>query len=243
MPSPSRSLVLAGSASALGGALLSACLVGFLNQAAPAQAALAALGGALIPAGALALAWSERASMGPSIGPANAVTFSRGALGATAGGVGLLGFSMSLSPSLLWAVVVVSIVALCMDGLDGWAARRFDCASLFGARLDMELDGMTTAALCVLAWSSGAAGAWILLSGAMRGLFILAARVWPWMSRPLFQSQRRRVVCVIQIATLIAACSPLFSGISAWVAGAGLAALIYSFGVDTVWLYTHRERP
>ena len=243
MASSSRSLVFAGTASALGGALLGACLAGFLNQASSAQAALCALGSALGPAGAVVLAWGERKSMGPWIGPANGVTLSRGALGATAGGVGLLGFAMPLSDTLLWAVVSLSVVALCMDGLDGWAARRFDCASPFGARLDMELDGMTTAALCVLAWSSGAAGAWILLSGAMRGLFILAARGWPWMDRPLFQSQRRRVVCVIQIATLIAACSPLFASISAWVAGAGLATLIYSFGVDTQWLYTHRERP
>ena len=243
MPSPSRTLVLAGTTSALGGALLAAILAGLLNQASSPQAALAALGAALIPAGALALAWSERQSMGAGIGPANWVTFCRGSLGAVAGGVGLLGFAMPLSPGLLWAVVALSVVALAMDGLDGWAARRFDCASPFGARLDMELDGMTTAALCVLAWSSGAAGAWILLSGAMRGLFILAARVWPWMDRPLFPSQRRRVVCVIQIATLIAACAPLLSGVSAWIAGAGLAALIYSFGVDTHWLYTHRERP
>ncbi len=243
MHSPSRSLILAGAVSALGAALLAAILAGALNQASSAQAALAALGATLVPAGALALAWGERQSMGKEIGPANWVTFSRGALGASAGGVGLLAFAMPLNTGLLWAVVVLSILALCMDGLDGWAARRFDCASPFGARLDMELDGMTTAALCVLAWSSGAAGAWILLSGAMRGLFILAARLWPWMDRPLFPSQRRRVVCVIQIATLIAACAPLFSSISAWVAGAGLAALIYSFGVDTYWLYTHRERP
>jgi phosphatidylglycerophosphate synthase len=243
MHSPSRSLILAGAVSALGAALLAAILAGALNQASSAQAALAALGATLVPAGALALAWGERQSMGKEIGPANWVTFSRGALGASAGGVGLLAFAMPLSTGLLWAVVVLSILALCMDGLDGWAARRFDCASPFGARLDMELDGMTTAALCVLAWSSGAAGAWILLSGAMRGLYILAARLWPWMDRPLFPSQRRRVVCVIQIATLIAACAPLFSSISAWVAGAGLAALIYSFGVDTYWLYTHRERP
>lgn len=243
MPSASRTLALAGAASALGGALLGAILAGALNQASSGQAALAALGAALVPAGALALAWGERQSMGPELGPANGVTFARGALGATAGGVGLLGFAMPLSDGLLWAVVVLSVLALLMDGLDGWAARRFDCASPFGARLDMELDGTTTAALCLLAWSSGAAGAWILLSGAMRGLFILAARRWPWMDRPLFPSQRRRVVCVIQIATLIAACAPLFSSVSAWLAGAGLATLIYSFGVDTAWLYTHRERP
>ncbi|MFT5583375.1 MAG: phosphatidylglycerophosphate synthase [Cognaticolwellia sp.] len=243
MPSPSRSLVLAAIASALGGALVSASLVGLLNQASSAQAALAAVGGALIPAGALALSWGARQSIGTTVGPANGVTFARGSLGAAAGGVGLVGFVMPLSWGVLWAVVAIAVLALCLDGLDGWVARRFDCASPFGARLDMEMDGLFTLALCVLAWSSGAAGAWILLSGALRGLFILASRVWPWMDRPLFPSQRRRVVCVVQIATLIAACSPPFASISAWVAGAGLATLIYSFGVDTLWLHTHRERP
>ena len=120
MASSSRSLVFAGTASALGGALLGACLAGFLNQASSAQAALCALGSALVPAGAVVLAWGERKSMGPWIGPANGVTLSRGALGATAGGVGLLGFAMPLSDTLLWAVVSLSVVALCMDGLDGW---------------------------------------------------------------------------------------------------------------------------
>lgn len=243
MATPDTKLALAGVLSALGAALLTGVLAAGLAQASLGAALLSAGGAACVPIGALALAWGQRESMGASLGPANAITLLRGSIGASAAGMGVLALFSPLSASLTWTVLVLAMLALALDGLDGWVARRMDCASPFGGRLDMELDGMFTIALSFWAWSSGAAGAWILLSGALRPLFIVATRIWPWMDRPLFQSEHRRVICVVQIATLIGALSPLLAPWSAWIAAIGLLSLIYSFGIDTLWLIRRRELP
>lgn len=243
MATPDTKLARAGALSTLGAALLSGVLAVTVANVTAGPALLSALGAACVPVGALALAWGQRESMGASLGPANAVTLLRASLGASAAGMGVLALFSPLSDALTWGVLALAMLALALDGLDGWVARRMDCASPFGGRLDMELDGMFTVALSLWAWSSGAAGPWILLSGALRPLFIVAARLWPWMDRPLFPSERRRVICVVQIATLIGALSPLLARVSDWVAALGLLSLIVSFGIDTLWLFRRRELP
>lgn len=37
-----------------------------------------------------------------------------------------------------WGVLMVAAVALALDGVDGWLARRQHLVSQFGARFDME---------------------------------------------------------------------------------------------------------
>lgn len=241
--SPVRSapLVWGTAASALGCLALAALLAP--PGLGPGLRVLAGLGAAAVPTVAMALAWGERRSAGGRLGPANGITLGRAALGSGAGSVGVWAFAQPPSDAILWAVGLLGTLALVLDGVDGAVARRTNTASAFGARLDMEVDGTFTAALCLVVWSSGAAGAWILLSGALRGLFILAGQAFPWMNRPLYPSQRRRVVCVIQIASLLLALCPWLQAVSVWIAALGLAALIYSFGRDTLWLFQRRNDP
>jgi hypothetical protein len=81
---------------------------------------------------------------------------------------------------------------------------------------------------------------WILLSGLLRYLFVAAGWIFPWMRGPLPQTRRAKVVCVMQISTLVLALSPpVPESASAAIAGAGLLALGSSFFVDTLWLWRH----
>jgi phosphatidylglycerophosphate synthase len=133
--------------------------------------------------------------------------------------------------------VALAIAALVLDGFDGWAARRQGVVSAFGARFDMEVDAFLILALSALVWRFDKAGAWVLASGLMRYVFVAAGLVWPWFDRELPASRRRQVVCVVQIAGLVAALAPVItSPLSAWVAGLSLAALAWSFWVDVRWL-------
>ncbi|MED5370653.1 MAG: CDP-alcohol phosphatidyltransferase family protein [Myxococcota bacterium] len=237
MPAIPHRLLLAAAGAALASTLLGLWLA---PPGLPLSAlALSALGGIAVPIGGFGLAWPERSSA--AMNAANAVTLARASLGSVAGSVGVWAFWTAPEPRTLWLVLALGTLALALDGVDGAIARRTNSASAFGGRLDMESDGTFTAALCLLAWSSGAAGPWILLSGALRPLFILAGKALPWMNAPLYPSQRRRVVCVLQIASLLLALAPPLAPVSAWIAGLGLATLLYSFGRDTLWLY--RERP
>lgn len=171
-------------------------------------------------------------------GPANQVTMVRALLVAVV--AGFIG-EPSL-PSAAWIVVCAAVVATVLDGVDGWLARRTGMVSAFGARFDMETDALLIQVLAILAWQYGKAGPWVLISGLLRYKFVAAGWVLPWMREPLFPSVRRKAICVVQIVGLILTIlPPIVPPASDWLAAASLAALAYSFLVDTVWLW--RQAP
>ena len=174
----------------------------------------------------------------PRFGPANQVTMVRAFLVAIV--AGFIG-EPSL-PSAGWIVVCAAVVATVLDGVDGWLARRTGMASAFGARFDMETDALLIQVLAILAWQFGKAGPWVLISGLLRYQFVAAGWVLPWMREPLFPSVRRKAICVVQIVGLILTIlPPIVPPASEWLAAASLAALAYSFLVDTFWLW--RQAP
>jgi phosphatidylglycerophosphate synthase len=169
-------------------------------------------------------------------GPANWVTTVRAVLVALV--VGLVGETPTSAIAI--AAIVVGTATTLLDGVDGWLARRSGMASEFGARFDLEIDALLILALAILVWRHEKAGGWILLSGLLRYVFVAAGRVWSWMSDPLPSTPRAKVICVMQIATLLLALAPpVPESASASIAGAGLLALGYSFLVDTLWLWRH----
>ena len=140
-----------------------------------------------------------------------------------------------------WWIIVLSTVALVMDGFDGWVARRTASSTPFGARFDMELDAFLLMALSVLVWQDGRVGVWVLLIGGLRYLFVAAAIPLPALAGELPPSFRRKVVCVIQGIALLVALGPIIPGpLAVGVSAVALASLLYSFGVDALWLLRKR---
>jgi phosphatidylglycerophosphate synthase len=136
--------------------------------------------------------------------------------------------------------VVLGLLATLLDGVDGWLARRSGTTSEFGARFDMEVDALLILALAALVWRHEKAGAWVLLSGLLRYLFVIVGLALPWLAEPLPFSRRRQTICVVQIGGLMLALTPAIPPLaSTLLAGIALAALCYSFLVDTLWLW-HR---
>jgi phosphatidylglycerophosphate synthase len=141
-------------------------------------------------------------------------------------------------PAVAVAAVAASVAATLLDGVDGWLARRNGLASSFGARFDMEVDALLILALSILAWRHDKAGVWVVGSGLLRYLFVASGTVAPWLRAPLPASRRRQAICVIQIAVLTLVMLPAIeTPISSALAAAALAALSYSFLIDTVWLW------
>lgn len=166
------------------------------------------------------------------LGPANLVTLSRLGLAALLGG-----FVGESQANIAWPAVGIAALALALDGVDGWLARRGGWDSAFGARFDMETDALLLLLMTCLIWQLGKAGPWVLLSGALRYLFLLAVVVSPTFRRPLPPSQRRKTICVLQILSLLVALLPIVpTPWSGGAAAAGLALLCYSFGTDSAWL-------
>ena len=178
---------------------------------------------------------------GAGLGAANRVTLGRATLVLPVAALAL--HAGRLDAPAWWWIVAVSTAALILDGFDGWAARRTGGATAFGARFDMELDAFLMLALSALVWLGGRAGAWVLLIGALRYLFVAAGRLRPALRAPLPPSRRRKVVCVVEGAVLVSCLAPVMPASAAGpVAAVALALLIYSFAVDVRWLLRHAGR-
>lgn len=170
----------------------------------------------------------------PRFGLCNAVTQARAAMTAAL-------FGMLWSGPQGWDVLVVAAVALSLDGVDGWLARRSGLSSDFGARFDMETDAALALVLAAHVWLGGMTGPEVLLLGAMRYAFVAAFWPCPWLAASLPDRFGRKVVCVVQIAALIVLQVPeLPQAVAQAVAWGAVAALVWSFGRDVLWLWRHR---
>ncbi|MEE4362109.1 MAG: CDP-alcohol phosphatidyltransferase family protein [Pseudomonadales bacterium] len=229
---PLRGPVARLGVAALAGAPVVAALATVLVGTSPTAVGLA-VGGYLVAAG-LAVALMRRGYPHGALGLCNLVTLAR--LGLTAALLApLLGVASG------WAVLAAALVAFALDGVDGWLARREGRVSEFGARFDMEVDAALGLILALNAWAAGTVGPTVLLLGLPRYVFIAAARVLPWMARPLPERFGRKTVCVVQIAALIALQAPVVGGpVAAALVAVAATALAWSFGRDLWWLWQRR---
>jgi phosphatidylglycerophosphate synthase len=137
----------------------------FLGKASP----VAALGAASLAA-LVAFRRGAWTSSG-RFGWANVVTAIRGA------GVWAVGTRLHHAPEPLLAVVVLVLFAL--DGLDGWLARRSGSSSEFGALFDMETDAYFVLTVELVLYQRGELGAWILVTGVLRYVYVLVRAFVP----------------------------------------------------------------
>lgn len=173
--------------------------------------------------------WISRQG-GSRFGEANQATLLRSGL------VCLIGSTLLASgqgPEIGWHLAGLIIVALALDGVDGFLARRLNLTSDFGARFDMEIDALLLLILSLLVWQTGQAGPWVLAIGFMRYAFVAASWFCPPLAGPLHPSFRRKTVCALQgIALLACLLPPLDQTESSVIALVALSALVVSFGLD-----------
>ncbi|WP_461157258.1 CDP-alcohol phosphatidyltransferase family protein [Saccharopolyspora tripterygii] len=136
-------------------------------------------------------------------------------------------------------IVVLGVLALISDFVDGKLARRTGTVSEFGARLDMEVDAFLI--LVLSAHVSLEFGWWVLTIGAMRYAFGAASWCVPWLRAGLPPSLARKTVAAVQGIVLVAASSGIVPRARELIALA-LLALLWSFGRDVLWLSRSRNR-
>ncbi|MFD0981481.1 CDP-alcohol phosphatidyltransferase family protein [Tropicimonas aquimaris] len=137
----------------------------------------------------------------------------------------------------MWLAVGVAVVALALDGVDGWSARRAGLVSPFGARFDIEVDSFFALVLALLAYRTGQAGPWIIALGLPRYLFVMAGFIWPQLTVGLPASFSRKAVCVFQIGVLVSVLVPVLpSSVITFSAALAAIALAWSFLRDLRWL-------
>ena len=172
------------------------------------------------------------------LGPADRVTLARATL---VGGVLALTVDSLTGPVPAAGVVPLAAVALSLDAVDGWVARRTGTSSALGARFDMEVDAVLILVLSALAVRP--VGPWVLAVGLMRYLFLAAGRALPWLRESIPRRYWAKVVAATQGIALVVVVSGLLP--PRWtvvVMAVALALLVESFGRSVGWLWRHRAR-
>jgi phosphatidylglycerophosphate synthase len=170
------------------------------------------------------------------LGPADLVTLTRATL---AGGVAALVADSFLRQPAVTTLVALTVAALVLDAVDGWVARRTDTASSFGRRFDGEVDAFLILVLSV--YVARSVGAWVLLIGAARYLFLVAGWALPWLRGLLPPRYWRKVVAAVEgIVLTVAAADVLPRPLVYAALVVALALLVESFGRDVWWLWCRR---
>jgi phosphatidylglycerophosphate synthase len=168
--------------------------------------------------------------------PANLVTLARAAL---VGGVAALVANSLRRPVDVAVLVALAAVALALDGVDGWLARRTGTASALGGRFDLEVDAFLI--LVLSGYAARSLGAWVLLIGLARYLLLAAGYVWPWLQRDSPARYWAKVVAATQgVVLTVVAADWLARPVEIVLTVAALALLAESFGRQVVWLSRDR---
>src|SRR5579859_5068949 len=164
------------------------------------------------------------------LAPADWVTLTRATLAAVVAALVTGSFEGPVSVTML---VSLSAVALVLDAVDGWVARRTVTGRL-GARFDGEVDAFLILVLCV--YVARSAGAWVLLIGLARYAFLAAGWVLPWLREQLPPRYWRKFVAATEGIVLTVAAAGVLPGAVATGALVGaLVLLSESFGRDVLW--------
>jgi phosphatidylglycerophosphate synthase len=174
---------------------------------------------------------------GDRLGPASWVTLARATL---AVGVAALAADSFTHGTPVVPLVTLAAVALGLDAVDGWVARRTGTATALGARFDGEVDAFLIVALSV--YVAPTYGAWVLAIGAARYLFLAGEWLLPWMRAPLPPRRWRKVVAATQgVVLTVAAAGVLPRALTQALLVAALALLTASMGQCVWWLWRRRH--
>jgi phosphatidylglycerophosphate synthase len=145
--------------------------------------------------------------------------------------LGLLLGGLALSD---WWIVLLAASVVTLDGVDGWAARRFEIQGEFGARYDTAVDSLFTLGLSCLLLCRGVLGGWVLLAGLWHYVYVLSVLIFP-SEREAKRSLLGASVFVALVSTMGAA----FVLPPAWAAGLVGAAVILQ-SASFVWSFWQR---
>jgi phosphatidylglycerophosphate synthase len=195
------------------------------------DARLAATGGAVSLAVLVYLRRSEWSPQG-AFGAGNAVTAVRGAL--------IVLFAAIPGAGPVGAALVMGI--FCLDGVDGWLARRGPGSSVFGAIFDMETDALLVLVAGLKLQASGRLGTWILVPGLLRYVYAVAISLLPASYGEAPRSLLARFVFAIVIASFVMSLWPVHP-LHPWFAALATILLVVSFARSAIWSFRpHLQR-
>lgn len=139
-------------------------------------------------------------------------------------------------------IVAAGLVLILADGLDGWVARKTYKESELGEFLDKETDALYVLVLCLLLVTRSMLGAWILVNGLLRYVFVVSLLVLkPVRTKEDRTLRARRIHTFVLLLLLALFIIPQ----TAWVlfAAGATGLLLFSFAVDIKNIFFRKLKP
>lgn len=138
----------------------------------------------------------------------------------------------------LWASAL-SWTIFCLDGLDGYLARRTQTDSSLGALYDSEVDASFTMLLTWSVYQLGHAGAWVLIGGCLRVAYVLSLYLTRVRETEAPRTPLGRYVFGLSIGGYTLSLWP-FASAAVLLSGLATALLCYSFSRSFRWTFAPR---
>ena len=180
-----------------------------------------------------------RHSRARRFGIADVVTLTRGLGVCFLAGLALQALAAGLARHGVLTMIIMGMLCLTLDGVDGRVARARGEATSFGARFDVETDAAMLVVLSLAVAGLGIAGWWVLAIGAMRYGYVATSLVVPALRTPLPYRYSGKVIAVFQALALLAALTFRLTHGEHWLSNTflvlALASLCWSFGRSVIW--------
>ncbi len=138
-------------------------------------------------------------------------------------------------------LLILSIISLILDGLDGYSSRYLNQTSKFGEIFDQEVDNFLIFILCISLIINHNYNYYIIIIPLYRYMFQVLINIGILSDNSLPYSFLRKFICVIMSIILIL-CN-CFSTVDSFntLLYVIILLLTYSFFKDTVWLYRRKN--
>jgi phosphatidylglycerophosphate synthase len=174
-------------------------------------------------------------SRATAFGPANWVTLARSTFVA---GIAALVAEAFAKPAPVTAIVMLTVIALLLDAVDGRVARRTASATPVGARFDMEVDAFLI--LILSGYVAQSVGLWVLTIGVARYAFVAAGWLLPWLRESPPPRYWYKFVAALQGIVLTIVIADMLPGpVNVAMVTLALVLLGESFGHEVWWLSQH----
>lgn len=131
------------------------------------------------------------------------------------------------------------LLAVCLDGLDGYLARKLNQSSEIGSNLDMETDSFLVLAISYIHFSNGSVGWWIMIFGGLRYIYELAF-FWTDKNKEVLPKKVRATIAVIFFISLIAT-FVLPQPVANWLLVISSCLIGLSFASSWIYKITYNE--
>ena len=138
--------------------------------------------------------------------------------------------------------IILAIISLLLDGLDGFIARKYNQVTKYGEVIDQEADNFLIFVMSISLYLNKEIGLYVFLIPAFRYIFIFFMTRYSWLNNTLPDSQLRKVVCVSIILIMIISQDSYFTNdVVIFLVLLSLFIITFSFSRDIIWLYRNKH--